>query len=194
MRTTPELAFLVVAAAVSCQSRPDVSGQAALGESAAAARSSAHSGRHASAGSTRKPLAAADAATTPATPDGPQAVGSRLAGSRRVTVGEVLTRPHEYVGQTIRVEGEVIAMCHHRRTWFAVRDAGEYVRIQTTPAFLVPAGVIGRRAKAEGRLELVQVPATTARHYAAGHGLGDPKRVNGPVEAPVLVATGAEFD
>jgi len=128
----------------------------------------------------------------------PQAVGAALAGAKRVSVAALLTKPSDFVGQTVRLEGEVTAMCHHQRAWFAIRDdatpANHYVRIQTRPAFLVPQGVIGKRAKAEGRVELVQVPQTMAQHYASDHGLGDPKAVTGPVQAPVIIATGAEFE
>ena len=182
MRTTARVAFLVMALATSCQTKPDANGQASLP----------------SARPTGVPPARSARQSAEAPSQGPWTVGAALGGARRVSVAELLAKPNDFVGQTVRLEGEVIAMCHHQRAWFALRDddnpARQYVRVQTRPAFLVPQGVIGKRAKAEGRVELVQVPQAMAKHYAADHRLGDAKAVTGPVDAPVIVATGAEFD
>ncbi|MBN1608417.1 MAG: DUF4920 domain-containing protein [Polyangiaceae bacterium] len=166
MQSTAKLACLMMALATSsCQTKPDAGGGPSVQ----------------SMGSTAT-----------------QAVGAALAGAKRVSVAELLAKPAGFVGQTVRLEGEVTAMCHHQRAWFAIRDdatpASQYVRVQTRPAFLVPTGAIGKRAKAEGRVELVQVPQAMAQHYASDHGLGDPKAVTGPVQAPVIIAMGAEFD
>jgi hypothetical protein len=85
----------------------------------------------------------------------------------------------------------------HRRAWFALRDPGEasdaYVRVVTAPAFRVPEGSIGKLAHAEGKVELVEVPAEQARHYARKHGLGDGGTSAGPTKRIVVRATGAEF-
>jgi hypothetical protein len=85
-------------------------------------------------------------------------------------------------------------MCHHRR---ALRDPGvadqRYLRVVTTPAFLVPRGSMGSKATAEGKVDAVEVPVSMARHYAADHNLGNPAEVRGPTEQYILRATGAEF-
>ncbi|MGC4116654.1 MAG: hypothetical protein QM765_19205 [Myxococcales bacterium] len=81
-------------------------------------------------------------------------------------------------------------MCIHRRAWFAVQSDdknGGTVRVVTAPSFLVPEGAIGKRARAQGVVEIVDIPLETAQHYAEQHGL--------PVQtkAAVVRATGAEF-
>jgi hypothetical protein len=130
-------------------------------------------------------------------PGGIQAVGTQLTGAPRITLEELLARPEEHVGKLVRLEGTVSAMCHHQRAWFSVAESAapgaRFVRVVTAPEFLVPLEIIGRQARTEGTVELVDVPAPTARHYAADHGLGDPKAVAGPVRSVILRARGAEF-
>ena len=87
-------------------------------------------------------------------------------------------------------------MCHHRRNWFAI-EASEapdaYLRVVTEPAFLVPAGSIGKTATTEGTLEVTEISAETARHYAEDHRLGEAPEDQAPKKQIVLRAIGAEF-
>ncbi len=126
-----------------------------------------------------------------------QSVGERLGTAPLVSVAAVLDAPDSFVGKTVRLEGDVTAMCHHRRAWFAIQDDGardgRYMRVMTAPGFLVPAGSIGRRARTEGRIDVIEVPAAAARHFAAEHALGDASAVRGAERRVVLRATGAEF-
>jgi hypothetical protein len=72
-------------------------------------------------------------------------------------------------------------------------DQGANIRVVTAPAFLVPRGSTGRHARAEGTVELVDVPAEAARHYSRDHRLRDPGNPETAHRAPVLRASGAEF-
>ena len=127
------------------------------------------------------------------------AVGSRLSGAPRVKVVDLMARPEEFAGKTVRLEGDVPAMCVHRRTWFGIQDPGDksgvFLRVLATPAFLVPEGSIGKRARTEGTVEIIEVDAAAARHFAKMHGLGDPEAIQGEgkIKSVVLRATGAEF-
>ncbi len=118
------------------------------------------------------------------------ATGDKLAGAQAVSVAELLANPEAFAGKTVRLEGNVSAMCTHRRAWFSVQSddrSGGYVRIIAAPKFLVPEGSIGKRARTEGVVEIVEVPKEQAEHYAAEHQLPP------QFKAPVLRATGAEF-
>lgn len=42
-------------------------------------------------------------------------------------------------------------------------------------------------------MEVIDVGASAARHYAQGHKLGDPKAIKGAVKRVIIRATGAEF-
>jgi hypothetical protein len=127
------------------------------------------------------------------------AVGSRLSGAAQVKVVDLMARPDEFAGKTVRLEGDVPAMCVHRRTWFGIQDpgnkSGAFLRVLTAPAFLVPEGSIGKKARTEGTVEIIEVDAAAARHFARMHGLGDPEAIQGEgkIKSVVLRATGAEF-
>lgn len=119
-----------------------------------------------------------------------QAVGARLAGVAGASVAELSQMPEGWAGKTVRLEGNVSAMCTHRRAWFALQSDdkdGGVVRVVTAPTFLVPEGAIGKRARVEGMVELVDVDPATAQHYAQEH------QLPAQTKAAVLRATGAEF-
>ncbi|HPY18165.1 MAG TPA: DUF4920 domain-containing protein [Polyangiaceae bacterium] len=124
-------------------------------------------------------------------------VGSALSGLEKTAIPELLGKPETYAGKTIRLEGDVNAMCHHRRGWFAMQEPGDrtgaFVRVITNPAFLVPPGSIGKKVRVEGKVDLIEESASAARHYAEGHQIGDPSAIQGPVKRVVLRASGAEF-
>jgi hypothetical protein len=114
-----------------------------------------------------------------------------------VALDDIAARPEAYAGRRVALEGQVTAMCVHRRSWFALRDPGNVqganVRVITAPAFLVPRGSSGRRARTEGVVELVDVPAEAARHYSRDHRLRGPSHPETAHRAAVLRASGAEF-
>ncbi|MGI5863457.1 MAG: DUF4920 domain-containing protein [Myxococcales bacterium] len=136
--------------------------------------------------------------TDPATGATFLAAGARLTGAERVSIEDLMAKPERYAGKTVRVAGNISAMCHHKRGWFALQGegrGGEVVRVITTPAFRVPENAMGKQARAEGVVEIVAVPASDARHFAVDHKVGDPAAVKDdkPVKSVVIRATGAEF-
>jgi len=120
------------------------------------------------------------------------AVGQALGQGVEVPLASLLAEPASYLGKNIRVEGQVTAMCTHRRGWFALAGStarGEpALRVLTHPNFLVPAGVLGQRGRAEGVVELRELSGATRSHQLASHGLADPGR-----QVVLLRATGSEF-
>jgi hypothetical protein len=123
-------------------------------------------------------------------------VGAALTGADEVALPELLDNPAAYRGKMVRVRGDVSAMCHHKRAWFALTagdKTGRHVRIFAAPKFLVPHGSIGRTAVTEGTVDVVEVPAARAKHLASEHKLDDPAAVRGPVQQVVIRASGADF-
>ncbi len=135
--------------------------------------------------------------TDPVTGATMNVAGQKLAGLPVVKVADLVARPGDFAGKTVRVEGDVSAMCTHRRGWFAVQDPGSktgaYVRVLTAPSFLVPPDSIGKKARAEGRVEVIDVDPGAARHYAEDHKLGEQNAHGAPNRSVVIRATGAEF-
>jgi hypothetical protein len=121
-----------------------------------------------------------------------QAVGADVATERVVSVAEALASGQSLVGQTVTIEGQVSAMCHHRRAWMALQDpsdrSGQWIRVVGTPRFLVPAGSVGKKARATGTLQVSSVTAQGATHLAQEHALSAPK------QQFTLQALGADFE
>jgi hypothetical protein len=90
-------------------------------------------------------------------------VGAKLAGLAPTPVATLLGSAERFAGKTIRLEGDVSGMCTHRRKWFTVQAtgdrSGQWVRVISAPAFLVPPEAVGKRVRAEGTVELVDTPA-----------------------------------
>ena len=136
--------------------------------------------------------------TTHKGPDGQVVThaGMALAGAEAVTVAALLADPEAYAGKTVKVSGNVSAMCKHKRAWFAVvgdDQSGNHVRVFTAPNFLVPHESIGKSAVAEGRVEVIEVPVDRARHLAEKHKLSEPEDIKAPVKRVLIRATGADF-
>jgi hypothetical protein len=109
--------------------------------------------------------------------------------TERTTLAAAMKEPEKLVGKTIVVEGDVKAMCTHRRGWFAIVDESSQVplRIVAVPNFLVPANAIGKKSRAAGVLEIQELSPQAASHLSSDHGLPNSRR------AVTLRASGAEF-
>ena len=122
--------------------------------------------------------------------------GAEFTEGAMVNVTELLRTPDAFAGKKVRIKGNVSAMCHHRRGWFAVvadDQSGQFIRVMTAPAFLVPADSIGKSAEAEGTVEVIEVAADHAKHIAGEHKLGDPEAITANVKQVVIRASGADF-
>jgi hypothetical protein len=114
-----------------------------------------------------------------------------------VDIATLVADPAGYKGKTVRLSGDVIAMCHHKRDWFALVPEGTKtgnVRVLTGPVFKVPQDAIGKSASAEGTVDVVEISERVAKHFAETHKLGDPATISGPVQQVVVRATGAQFN
>lgn len=124
-------------------------------------------------------------------------VGGKLTGAPRVKVAELMDKPDEHVGKLVALEGNVGAMCHHRKLWFSVidDDTGRQIRVITAPAFITPEDSIGRKVRVEGVVEKIEIPAARAKHIAKEHKTADPDKITGDVHhEPILRGKGAVFN
>ncbi len=141
--------------------------------------------------------AAAPAEPAPAPPANKETlVGAALTDAPLIKVADLLGDPGKHEGKLVALEGNVAAMCHHRKLWFSVvdDDSGRQVRVITHPAFLTPDGAIGRKVRVEGVVEKIEIPAARARHIAKEHGTSDPEKIKGEVHHEgILRAKGARF-
>ncbi len=115
-----------------------------------------------------------------------------------VPVDELMKSGEKYEGQTVRVEGRVTDMCHHRRGWFGVasEDGKRLVRVAVTDEFLAPENAIGARAAAQGKVEIRTIAAADIEHYRSAHRFLPPEALDSEedVKLPTIVAAGATFE
>lgn len=136
--------------------------------------------------------------TQPATavPPNAEVLGQPLTGAMPVKLEDLLIKANEFSGKTVAIEGRVVAMCYHAKDWFALapsETSQQNVRVLTSSDFRVPDNAMGKTARAEGVVELVQIEEQAAKHYAKDHKLGDPNAINGSVQQVVLRAKNAVF-
>ena len=131
-------------------------------------------------------------------PSGAEVVhfGDAFGVEKDIAVADLLANPAAWKGKMVRIRGDISAMCHHKRGWFAIAagdKSGRSVRVVTQPIFLVPHGAIGKTAVAEGVVDLIEVAPEFAAHLKKGHNVGETPEPGKPIIHVLLRARGAEF-
>lgn len=96
-----------------------------------------------------------------------------------IAISKLLSEPDGYVGQKVRVDGVITAVCEKRGCWMQVTDpdSGQGLRVKVEDGVIVfPYESMGHRAAAEGIFEAVKLTpeqvaarAEAAAAEAAGH-------------------------
>jgi hypothetical protein len=95
--------------------------------------------------------------------------GEGVTSRPAVSIRALLEQPRQYVGQTVRVEGLVSAVCQHMGCWLEITDAelGRGVRFKVRDGVIVfPKDAVGRRASAEGVFEEIATSPVRESHGA----------------------------
>jgi hypothetical protein len=86
--------------------------------------------------------------------------GTGVTVERATPIADVIARPADFAGQTIRVEGVVTAVCQHMGCWMTLAPSGASGETPATLRLKVDDGVIvfpvssrGRTAVAQGVIE-----------------------------------------
>ncbi|MHB8879610.1 MAG: DUF4920 domain-containing protein [Myxococcaceae bacterium] len=128
-----------------------------------------------------------------------QSFGKKLSDAKAVKLSELLAKPADYVGKTVKVEGLITDVCEKRGCWIKLGGDKEFQTI----TFKVDDGVIsfpmtvkGKRAEAEGvftKVELTKEQAVARAQHEAEENKRpfDPKSVTGPTTVYLLKGVGA---
>jgi hypothetical protein len=122
--------------------------------------------------------------------------GMPLSAIPEVAIADLVANPQQFVGKQVKISGNIAAMCMHHRDWFALVDdkaTDAFVRAMTGHSFLVPKDAVGRRGRAEGTIEIVEIDEKKARRIAKRHKLGNADKIDGPVKQVAMSVLGAEF-
>ncbi len=69
---------------------------------------------------------------------------------------DILERPDDFIGKTVRVEGDVLDVCPRKGCWAEIRDEDSTLRIKVEDDVIVfPADSVGRVLVAEGVVEAI---------------------------------------
>ncbi len=92
--------------------------------------------------------------TGPAQPGGTRHFGEALApDATRVTLGALQQHADEHRTQTLRVEGQIVAVCQHMGCWMELRDEATQAHVvMHGHSFFLPRDVNGKRAALVGTL------------------------------------------
>jgi len=126
--------------------------------------------------------------------------GVRIAESTPVV--ELLASPDRWVGEQVRVEGEVADVCEMAGCWLEIRatEGDQVVKVKVKDGEIVfPTSARGKAAVAEGKFERLDLDrkkyVTYARHAAEekGQPFDEAAVGEGPFHVYQIAGTGAEI-
>jgi hypothetical protein len=106
-------------------------------------------------------------------------LGAGVALKDATPIGEVVARPKDFIGRTIRVDGIATAVCTHMGCWMAVAPEGDEksatVRVKVDDGVIVfPVTAKRKKVSAEGVFEAVGASGE-AKEAAGEHARHDAK-------------------
>ena len=94
--------------------------------------------------------------TAPVWAGEPVQLGEDLQTLPVTSAQDILERPDDFIGKTVRVEGEVLDVCPRKGCWAEIRDEDRTLRIKVKDDVIVfPADSVGRVMVAEGVVEAI---------------------------------------
>ena len=133
-------------------------------------------------------VCACDGSSEPASP-AETVYGTASPGADPVTISDLVARPRDHDGKTVRVEGTVTDVCAKRGCWIRIgADQGaDTLTFKVTDGVLVfPMSERGRYAVAEGVARAVTLDLEGSRAHLAARAKADGREFDpGTVTAPV---------
>ncbi len=121
--------------------------------------------------------------------------GDKLKGLPSTSLATLLTKPADFEGKSVSLEGKVRRACERKGCWMelAPTDKGPGVRVTFKDyGFFVPTDSAGRTAHVEGVVKVTELSEERAKHYES-EGATVPRGKDGKAREVVLVASGVEL-
>lgn len=93
--------------------------------------------------------------------------GDGVALTASTPISDLATKPDQFVGKKVRVDGVVEAVCENMGCWMQIKDekSDKTVRIKVDDGVIVfPVSAKGKKASAEGVFQKVDAAAEAAHH------------------------------
>jgi hypothetical protein len=87
-----------------------------------------------------------------------------------VKLSALIAEPSPHAGKIVETEGTVSQVCQAAGCWMELADAGSNERVRTPMAghaFFLPKTVVGKRARVQGRVELIALSQAAKAHLEA---------------------------
>jgi hypothetical protein len=107
-------------------------------------------------------------------------LGKGVALEKATPIELLTTKPKDFVGKTVRVDGIAKAVCAEMGCWMAIAveetdPASPTVRVKVEDGVIVfPMSAKGKKVSAEGVFEVIRTGDTEARAAAGEHAKQDP--------------------
>lgn len=102
-------------------------------------------------------LAVAMLCVVPAGAEEIMILGQGLRVHEATSIHTILERPDDFIGKTVRIEGEVLDVCPRKGCWAQIGDEDSSLRIKVKDDVIVfPADSLGRTLAAEGMVEAIE--------------------------------------
>ncbi len=139
------------------------------------------------------------AAETPAEPEeAPEVFGDPLKKIAPANLADIVSKPDDFNGKTVRTEGIVRAVCQQRGCWMEVRPSAERdgegltVRFKGY-AFFMPKNARGAKVTVEGKVQVVVMTPEQVKELEAEGGAVNKKNPDGSALSFLLMAYGVEM-
>lgn len=122
--------------------------------------------------------------------------GAPVTLTEAVPLSDALSKPDDYKGREILLEGVVKSVCKKKGCWLVLDDGERDLRLTFKDyGFFVPKDVAGKKVRAQGLLVRETQSAKTVKHFLKDEGASKEriKAVKGPVETVSFVASGVSF-
>ncbi len=93
--------------------------------------------------------------------------GAEFSKGQIVSIKDALSRPEDYEGKTVVLEGEVSSVCEMKGCWMYVSDGVNEIRVNFKDySFFVPYDSPGKKVKIQGKIYKKMVDKNTLKHWA----------------------------
>lgn len=135
-----------------------------------------------------------------ASPVSAETYGEGVTLEEATSIADLMAAPASFEGQTVRVEGEVNAVCENMGCWMMLKDGAAEVRIKVEDGVIVfPLEAIGQRAVAQGEVTVRSMERAAwiswQKHLAdeAGEPFDEQSVGEGPFLQVQIAGSGAEI-
>ncbi|MFO0723265.1 MAG: DUF4920 domain-containing protein [Myxococcota bacterium] len=121
--------------------------------------------------------------------------GAPFAGATEAELAQILGKPEEWTGKTLKTSGTISRVCARKGCWMELAAAGQDHGIRITfkdYGFFVPTDSQGAKATVEGTVEVKKLSAEDAAHLE-GEGAKITRNAAGEAVELAMVASGVEL-